>query len=172
MTTGPILSILDQYGVKGVFFVIGENAEKHPELVQEMVERGHAVGVHGFEHKALSGLPASEVLGDIKKARDVIMAQTGYEPYLYRPPGGGLDSNQIFQAARLQLSVMMWTNIGGADLGAESPEEIVERVINQATNGGIILLHEGIANTVEALPDLIEGLARLGYGFRTPPEPS
>ncbi len=172
LTTGPILSTLDKYGVKGVFFVIGEKAEKHPELVREMVEKGHAVGVHGFEHKPLTGLPTSEVLGDIKKARDAIVAQTGYEPYLYRPPGGGLDSNQILQAARLGLNVMMWTNVGGADLGANTPDEVVERVINQATNGGIILLHEGIANTVEALPDLIESLARLGYGFRTPAEPS
>ncbi len=167
--TLPILTTLDNYGIRATFFVIGERAQKYPDLIREMVERGHTVGIHGYEHKPLAGLPASQVAGDLKRAQDAIYGITGLKPRLFRPPGGYLDRTQVAQAARLGLSVVMWTNIGGADLGCSGPEEVVERVVASATDGGIILLHEGLPSTLEALPSLIESLARLGYGFRNPP---
>ncbi len=63
---------------------------------------------------------------------------------------------------------MMWTNIGGADLGAKDASEVVSRVVESAKNGSILLLHEGLPNTALALPSIIESLARLGFGFRNP----
>ncbi len=169
LTTGPILSTLGKYGVKATFFVIGNKAEKHPELLKEISDKGHTLGIHGYEHKPLAGLPAQEVSKDLRLAQEIVWDITGQKPYLYRPPAGLLDHTQITEAARLGLGVMMWTNIGGADLGAADSEEVTERVVNSATDGGIILLHEGLPCTVEALPDLIESLARLGFGFRNPP---
>lgn len=166
--TRPILAILDDYGIKATFFVIGEKVERYPELVQEMLDRGHTVGIHGHEHKPLAGLPASQVAGDLKRACDAVVAITGTKPRLFRPPGGYLDRTQVVQAARLGLSVVMWTNIGGADLGCSDPQDVVDRVVTSATDGGIVLLHEGLPNTLEALPSLIESLARLGFGFRNP----
>ncbi|HHW26539.1 MAG TPA: polysaccharide deacetylase family protein [Firmicutes bacterium] len=167
-TTGPILATLDKYGIKATFFVIGEKAEMYPELVREMAARGHTVAVHGYEHKVLAGLPAKEVEADLKKACSVIASLTGAEPYLYRPPGGALDATQVREATKLGLRVMMWTNIGGADLGAQDPAQVVSRVVESAKDGAIILLHDGLPNTALALPGIIESLARLGYGFRNP----
>ncbi|HHY75496.1 MAG TPA: polysaccharide deacetylase family protein [Firmicutes bacterium] len=167
-TTRPILAILRQYGIKATFFLIGERVLRYPELAREIAEEGHVIGVHGFEHKPLAGLPASEVRRDLAKARDAIVETTGVTPYLYRPPLGALDETQVIEASKLDMRVTMWTNIGGADLGASSAEEVVSRTVSRATDGGIIMLHEGLQHTVEALPTIIETLARLGYGFQNP----
>lgn len=167
-TTRPILAILRQYGVKATFFLIGERVLRHPELAEEIAREGHVIGVHGFEHKALAGLSASQVRRDLEEARDAVVRVTGVTPYLYRPPLGALDHTQVSEATKLGMRVTMWTNIGGADLGAASAEEVTARTVSAANDGGIIMLHEGLQHTVEALPSLIEALARLGYGFQNP----
>ncbi len=165
-TTRSILSTLNKYGVKATFFVIGKNAAKHPELLRQIADRGHVIGVHGFEHKVLAGCRAEEVAEDLKKAVDVVTEITGKRPWLYRPPGGLLDETQVREAAKLGLQVVMWTNIGGADLDASSPQAVVDRVLASSKQGGIILLHEGLSNTAQALPLLIESLANSRFGFR------
>lgn len=152
--------------MKATFFVTGARAVKNPDLVREIVAAGHVVGVHGFDHKVLAGLSASEVRKDLVKAQETISAITGQKPWLYRPPFGLLDQTQRAEAGKLGLTVLMWTNIGGADLGARSAADVVERVTAMARDGCVILLHEGLRNTVEALPSLIETLARLGFGFQ------
>lgn len=167
-TTRPILAILRQYGIKATFFLIGERVLRHPELAREIARDGHVIGIHGFEHKSLAGLSAAEVRRDLVKARDAVIEVTGVTPYLYRPPYGALDQTQVAEAAKLDMQVTMWTNIGGADLGATSAEEVTTRTVAAATNGGIIMLHEGLPYTVEALSSVIEALARLGYGFQNP----
>jgi peptidoglycan/xylan/chitin deacetylase (PgdA/CDA1 family) len=167
-TTRPILAILRQYGVKATFFLIGERVLRHPELAKEIAQDGHVIGVHGFEHKALAGLTAAHVRRDLEEAKNAIVRVTGVTPYLYRPPLGALDHTQVSEATKLGMRVTMWTNIGGADLGATSAEDVTARTVSAANDGGIIMLHEGLQHTVEALPSLIEALARLGYGFQNP----
>lgn len=170
-TTRPILAILDTYGVKATFFVTGAGAAKNPDLIKAMADAGHVIGVHGYDHKVLAGLPASEVRKDLSRAQDAVAAIAGWKPWLYRPPAGLLDQTQRAEAAKLGLTTLMWTNIGGADLGASSAEEVVTRIASGAKDGGIILLHEGLQHTVEALPSLIETLARLGFGFQNVTQP-
>ncbi len=167
-TTGTILAILEKYGLKATFFVIGKKAAANPDLVRQIASAGHIIGVHGYDHKLLAGLSAKEVAGDMQKAVDIIQQITGMRPWLYRPPGGALDEIQIREAGKLGLQVMMWTNIGGADLGASSSQEVIDRVLKSASHGGIVLLHEGLQHTVEALPLLVESLARQRFGFRNP----
>ncbi|MGE5580105.1 MAG: polysaccharide deacetylase family protein [Bacillota bacterium] len=165
-TTRQILATLDRYGIKATFFLVGDRAVRNPDLVQEVANAGHVIGVHGYDHKALSGLSASEVRKDLQKALNAIEEITGKKPHLYRPPGGYLDRVQIEEAERLGLTTLMWTNIGGADLRASSAEEVVFRVTQAAKDGGVLLLHEGLRHTAEALPSIIESLARAGFGFQ------
>ncbi len=165
-TTRQVLSILDAYGVKATFFLVGDKAARNPDLVKQISAAGHVIGVHGYDHKVLSGLSASEVRKDLKKAQDVITGITGVTPHLYRPPSGLLDRTQVDEADKLGLTTLMWTNIGGADLRADSALEVVSGVTSGVKDGGVILLHEGLQKTVEALPALIEALARLGFGFQ------
>jgi peptidoglycan/xylan/chitin deacetylase (PgdA/CDA1 family) len=165
-TTRPILAILQTYGVKATFFLVGAEAAKHPDLVKEIADAGHVIGVHGYDHKVLASLSATEVRGDLKRAQDTLQAVAGKKPWLYRPPSGTLDRTQVDEAEKLGLTTLMWTNVGGADLGVQTALEVVSRVTETAKDGGVILLHEGLQRTVEALPALIEALARLGFGFQ------
>lgn len=165
-TTRQILAILDRYAIKATFFLVGDRAVRNPDLVQEIAKAGHVIGVHGYDHKSLSGLSASEVRKALQKAQNAIAEITGQKPHLYRPPGGYLDRVQIEEAERLGLTTLMWTNIGGADLRASSAEEVALRVTQAAKDGGVLLLHEGLQHTVEALPSIIETLARAGFGFQ------
>jgi len=168
LTTRAMLEVLERYGIRATFFVIGEKVDKYPELLKEVAARGHVIGVHGYEHKILAGLGAKEVQKDLQMAVDTIHRVTGQKPYLYRPPGGALDEVQVQEASKLGLTVMMWTNIGGADLGARTSQEVVQRVVGSARDGGIILLHESLEETLKALPQIIESLARAGFGFQNP----
>ena len=167
-TTPEILKILDEYGIKATFFVIGEKVRRHPELLKQVAERGHVLGVHGYEHKVLAGLGPKDVRTDLQMAQSCVFQVSGQKPYLYRPPHGILDGVQVEEAQKLDMKVLMWTNIGGADLGANSPQEVCERVLAAARDGSIILLHEGFPNSYKALRELIPSLARLGFGFQNP----
>ncbi|HHX10353.1 MAG TPA: polysaccharide deacetylase family protein [Firmicutes bacterium] len=166
VTTPAILDVLDQYGIKATFFVIGKKAREYPELVKDMADRGHVIGVHGYEHTILAGLSPREVETDLQMAQTCITQISGQKPYLYRPPHGMLDETQIREAQKLGMRVLMWTNIGGADIGAGSSREVVERVLAWARDGAIILLHEGFGHTAEALAEIIPSLARMGFGFQ------
>ncbi|MGI6621477.1 MAG: polysaccharide deacetylase family protein [Bacillota bacterium] len=165
-TTPAILDVLDEYGIKATFFVIGKKAREYPELVKQMADRGHVIGVHGYEHKALAGLTPREVRNDLQMAQTCITHISGQKPYLYRPPHGMLDETQIREAQKLGMRVLMWTNVGGADIGASSSREVTERVLAWARDGAIILLHETFPHTVEALSEIIPSLARMGFGFQ------
>ena len=167
ITTPKILEILSAYGISGVFFVTGKNADRYPELVTEIYERGHSLGVHGYEHVPLAGLSRQAALSDLSKALETVERITGTRPSLWRPPGGSIDDLTREMTRELNLTLVMWTNICGADLGVSSPEEVVRRVLNYAHDGAIILLHEGNPCVAEALPRIIEELARRGFAFQT-----
>jgi peptidoglycan/xylan/chitin deacetylase (PgdA/CDA1 family) len=171
-TTRQILAVLQTYGIKATFFLVGDRAARNPDLVEQIAAAGHIIGVHGYDHKVLSGLSASEIRRDLQKARDAVAEVTKEKPWLYRPPAGVLDRTQVDEANKLGLTTLMWTNIGGADLGATSAEEVTARIIQGAKDGGVILMHEGLQHTVEALPSIIESLARLGFGFQNVSQPA
>ena len=165
-TTRPILSVLRSYGVKATFFLRGDMAARYPDLVREIAAEGHVIGIHGYEHKPLVSLSPAEVARDLRRAIDTLQSITGVRPWLYRPPGGRIDAVQLAEVERLGLVTLMWTNIGGADLWADTPSEVVQGVTESARDGAVILLHEGLQRTVEALPSVIETLARAGFGFQ------
>lgn len=167
-TTLAILNTLEKYGIKATFFVIGENVRKYPELAREIASRGHALGVHGYSHKLLAGLDYREIRRELADSVDAIREVTGLSAKLFRPPGGLLDQSIAAEAARLGLTTMMWTNVGGADLDASGPEDLIPRLGAWARDGAILLLHEGHPPTVQALSEMIEGLARMGFGFSDP----
>ena len=86
--TDKILDILEKYGVKATFFVIGENAERHPEKVKRIASLGHEIGNHTYSHPHLKKVSGTELGEEIQKASDVICKLTGKKPVLFRPPEG------------------------------------------------------------------------------------
>lgn len=165
-TTPKILDILSEYGIPAVFFVIGKNAERYPELVREIHERGHVVGIHGYEHVPLAGVSRQQALADLSKALQVVERIIGARPAFWRPPEGAVDDMTRDLTRELDLTLVMWTNICGGDLPASDADEVLRGVLNYARDGAIILLHESNPHVLEALPRIVEELAKRGFGFQ------
>lgn len=164
--TPRILDILSLYNVPAVFFLVGKRAEACPDLVREIYDRGHTVGVHGYDHVPLVGMPYTKAREDLSRCLRVMESITGVRPSLWRPPAGAVCEYTHDLTRELGLTMVMWTNICGTDLKASGADGIVENVLKYARDGAIILLHESNPHVVEALPRLVEELARRGFGFQ------
>lgn len=176
--TSMILDILDSYGVKGTFFVIGTNIEHYPEVLKEEIRRGHAIGNHTYDHK-YGEVYASDAafLDSIRKNESLIFKIGGVRPKIVRDPGGEVRNNKILKdmLAKNGYSLVDW-NIDSYDSRKPSLNgaQIVESVRRQAANPKIwpqmvILMHDGMGhmNTVRALPTVIEMLKSQGFKFGT-----
>ncbi len=164
--TPKLLAILKRYHVKATFFVVGEMAQKYPRLVKEQVAAGHSIGNHTFHHVNLTKIPIEDVATEIKACGKVIQSITGQTPHLFRPPGGDYDRAVAEASAALGYVMVLWTDDPG-DYASPGTKTIENRVLDKVTNGGIILIHSGIQQTVDVLPQIIRYLKDKGYEFVT-----
>lgn len=161
-----LLDILDEYGVRATFFVTGVMAERNPDLVREMAARGHVIGNHTYTHADLTGLTREGIFNELQNTRMVVRGITNRTVSLFRPPGGAVSRLVIETAARAGFTTVLWT-INADDVALRDPAAIAGRVLKQAENGAIVLLHDGTSATIEALPAIIVGLRRMGYRLVT-----
>ncbi len=181
LTTPAILDILDRYGVRATFFVIGRQAEKFPDLIKEMHSRGHYIGNHTYSHDYRDIYESKEAfLSSIQKNEELIFRLTGTRPKYIRDPGGKLrEFRDIREHAEEAGYIIMGWNVDSYDSRNPVPhsKDIAANVLSQAEHehlwpGMIILLHETRIrqNSVEALPAIIETLIRRGFTFHLPGE--
>ena len=163
--TLQVSDILAQYGVPGTFFLIGERAKTHPSQVKELAARGHEIGVHGYQHREYTKLSAEQQRADLVKCQE-LLAGLGAEPQWFRPPYGDFSKTTVSTAGKLGLDTVLWTN-DPRDWAQPGVETIIRRVLRDATPGGVVLLHSTNAQTVAALPAIIDQLAAKGYQFVT-----
>ena len=160
--TNSVIDILDQYGVKGTFFFVGENVEKYPDVVEKAANSGHLVLGHSYLHENLKSKNFQGVVEDLQKTEAAIQAVTGKAPALFRPPFGDTDLDVVNAAKQEGYNIILWSidTIDWAD-GAVS-EEIVENVVSNIRNGDIILMHttKERVETPKALPIIIEELQK------------
>lgn len=164
--TPRILSILKEHHVRATFFVVGKMAEKHPDLLRQQMEDGHSIGNHTYHHVNLTRIPPTDVAAEIKACGEVIQSITGKAPHLFRPPGGDYDRNVAEVAEALGYWIVLWTDDPG-DYAKPPEKELRQKLFSRLGNGGIILLHDGIAETLDLLPDLIGYLKSQGYELVT-----
>jgi peptidoglycan/xylan/chitin deacetylase (PgdA/CDA1 family) len=165
-TTPALLDLLKKSNVKATFFVVGEMAEKHPELVRREVADGHLVANHTFHHVNLTRVPEEQVLTEWQACNDVLRSITGRPVRFCRPPGGDYDSTVINAAQAAGLTTVLWTDDPG-DYASPGDQVLDKRIYRSISNGGIILLHDGIQQTLDVLPQIIRTLKREGYRFVT-----
>ena len=164
--TPRLLDILRRYKVPATFFVVGKMVDKHPELVQQEVADGHEVDNHTYHHYRLVGLRRSQVEDELTQGNDAIRRAVGQAPRLFRPPGGEYDRAVTDVARRLHLIMVLWTDDPG-DYALHSADLIASRANMQIDNGGIVLLHDGVPATLDALPRLIVQWKKQGFRFVT-----
>jgi peptidoglycan/xylan/chitin deacetylase (PgdA/CDA1 family) len=164
--TPRLLDLLRMLNVHATFFMVGKKVDQAPYLVERMVREGHEVGNHTYDHINLSKLPDDMVENEIRMDNDAIYRACGVEPVVFRPPGGQYDAETIRIAERLRLTTVFWTD-DPADYVNPGESVIEERLLPHIRNGAIILLHDGVEQTWDLLPDLVARLRRAGYHFVT-----
>lgn len=172
--TERILAILKEKKVPATFFLVGENAREHPELVREEMAQGNLLGTHTYDHKDLLRLSGPAVRKELSKGVKIVEDITGKRPTFVRPPHGFKDFSVMKQIEKLHLQAVNWSVLP-KDWTRPGVDVIVQRVVEGVKPGSIVLLHDGDSpaktasrqQTVEALPIIIDKLREKGYTFVT-----
>lgn len=164
--TPQLLHILRAEKVPATFFVVGEMAEKYPDLIKTEVADGHCVGNHTYHHVNLTKILTPDVATEIQACGDVLKRITGHTPHLLRPPGGDYDKDVAETADVLGYTTVLWTDDPG-DYASPGDPVIFQRIMRNINPGGVVLLHDGIQETIDILPNIISTLRKRGYRFVT-----
>ena len=177
--TSQVLGILERYGIKATFFIIGQNARRYPEVCRQIVTAGNVIGNHSYHHhKSLCLRRNKAVARDIKQAHQAIYECTGLEPKLFRPPHGFRTPWMMRTVRSLGYTVVTWDNMTGDWDANKSAEDIERTIVQGAKPGGVIVLHDGRdsrprydrSQMLQALPFVIGTLKKMGFNFVTIPE--
>lgn len=171
-TTEKILDLLKLYDAKATFFVIGNKVERFPETIKREVAEGHEVANHTFNHVYFKrSINSATIREEIVKTDKALEALTGKKPLLFRPPGGYYNERSIEIAKTLGYTTIMWSwHQDTNDWRSPGVNAIVNKVVNNARNGDIVLLHDyiqGSLQTVKALEVILFELDKRGFKFVT-----
>ena len=161
--TGRLLDGLKERNVKASFFLIGENAEENPVLVERIYKEGHLIGNHTYSHVQMTHLSEEAAVREIEKTDQVISAITGEHVAYMRPPFGAW---QRELEVRMEVLPVLWS-VDPLDWTTENVDEIVSKVVTEVEEGDIILLHDCYASSVEAALRIVDILQKEGYEFVT-----
>jgi peptidoglycan/xylan/chitin deacetylase (PgdA/CDA1 family) len=171
--TGQVLDVLKREHVRATFFLCGENAVAHPELVRRILAEGHEIGNHTWSHPWLYLMSRERIADEIDRTQDALEKITGRRPRLFRPPYGVRWFTLWPLLRERGLTMVMWS-ARGYD-GRYDADGIAKAALRELGPGGIILLHDGFethapaevdrAATVRALPAIIAGARAAGYEF-------
>jgi peptidoglycan/xylan/chitin deacetylase (PgdA/CDA1 family) len=159
--TPRYLELLDDLGVPATFFVVGELAERRPELVREYLRRGHQVAGHGFDHTRFTKLSIRELLGQVRRTDAAIGGSPTGRPWV-RPPHGSLDARSILALRAAGYVIALWT-VDSCDYADRDPATLADRCAPAHVSGGdVLLFHEGQEWTLQALPRIVAALHASG----------
>ena len=157
-----VLDLLDKYHIKATFFLVGDNVRKHPEEFKMIVERGHRLGNHTFNH--IQGLKylSYNYLANVNKADELIKSN------LFRPPHGWMRWAQ-YMVLRNRYTIVMWDLVTRDYSKRLNGPQVLSKVKKYVRNGSIITFHDSLKsekNLKYALPRAIEWLLEQGYEFK------
>ncbi len=141
--TPPLLDLLAKRRIKATFFLVGEAAARHPEIVRRMLAGGHEVGNHSWSHPHLADLDADGAREEVKRGSSALTAQTGTRPRWFRPPRGVLTGPIIHAAATEHQDIAMWSASFPAHLPLDSPDALASKLMATIRGGAIVDLHDG-----------------------------
>jgi peptidoglycan/xylan/chitin deacetylase (PgdA/CDA1 family) len=182
--TPKVIAELNALHLHGVFFVIGDKAAAHQEIIAAEMANGEVIGNHTWDHKSLTGkgtgtrpLPQAQVRTELARANAAIVTAGAPEPLLWRPPYGGVNAADDATARALGLRVVLdsGTNIVDSnDWAGLSPQQIAVRVEPRLRDSTIVAFHDGLpggAQTVRALPLIVAWMNAHHLGATTAVRP-
>ncbi len=165
--TPQILSILDDYEVRAIFFLVGRFAKEHPEIVREIKRRGHFIGNHSFNHPNRRIFSYSENLAELTSTQELLLELTGEEPSFFRPPLGLVSPIGFFLSERMKLKTILWsysTDEWGRRKGMDA-RTIASHATSSIRNGDIVLMHDDNEKSAEILKLILPKLKEAGFKF-------
>jgi len=166
-----ILDVLDEYDAKATFFQVGENATAHPELTRSVIERGHALGNHSWNHRDLRRLSRGRLNWQITRTSAVLERIAGRPITCLRPPYGAMNDRVRSTIRDKKLALMLW-DIDPRDWKRPGSAAIARRIVSRADPGDVILMHDGGGNrsqSVRALRSILRSLSKRESEFKTLP---
>lgn len=164
--TPPLLDLLERYHVRSTMFLVGTQAEQYPDIVREMVEKGHEIANHTYTHANLKTLNRRGIEMELLRNRSVLRRITGKSVELFRPPGGNTDLSVSEVCSRYGLTTVFW-DVFDSWLQKYDEATVLTRLIAGIKPGSIILLHNGTNKTARIVEPLLEELTRQGYQMVT-----
>ncbi len=153
--TPKVLKLLEAHNAKATFFLIGKNAENHPEIVKEILEKGHSIGNHSFSHSKQFGFfKKDKIVLELKQANAIVKKITGLEMKLFRPPFGVTNPNIKKALLQFPLNSIGWSKRSW-DTTSLPQKTIINRITKNLQKGDIILLHDSSQKSVEVLEQLL-----------------
>lgn len=161
--TPVLLDGLKERKAHGTFFLLGESVSENPRIVERMAKEGHLIGNHTYHHVRLDEISDEEAKKEIRDTDRLIYGITGKHTAYVRPPFG-IWKEEL--GRELEVLPVMW-NIDPLDWCTSNTDEIVEKVVTDARENAIILLHDCYESSVQAAFQIIDGLTKEGYQFVT-----
>ncbi len=167
--TDQILELLKPYEAKATFFCLGQNVEAEPGRFQALIDHGHLIGNHSYSHPNGWKTDARSYVRDVMRGQEVLTEALGHAPKYFRPPFGRLSVRQMIRLGR-EFQIVMW-DILSLDYRTElTGETVANNVIQNATSGSIVLLHDSdlaAERVLAAVPRILTHFTENGFRFCT-----
>ena len=164
--TAHLLDVLDQYGAKATFFLIGSKVSSQANIVRSIHARGHQLGNHSWSHPELPKLPVDQIADEIDRTNDAIKQATGVTPAILRPPYGAVNGVVLEQLRLRGMSSILWS-VDTRDWADRNSDIVCSRAVAGARPGAVILMHDIHQTSVGAVPCILSALKQQGYSFVT-----
>jgi len=161
--TPKLLDLLAARHLKATFFVVGQNAADHPEVLKRAVREGHEIGNHSWSHPNLGKMSDEAVRRELQKTEDAIVAAIGRKPTLMRPPYGSITARQKkWIHEEFGYRIILW-DVDPLDWKRPGPSVVTARILKETRAGSIVLSHDIHPPTIEAMPATFDQLMKKGF---------
>ena len=169
--TPYVLEVLAHFNIRATFFVVGDNVRKHPDIFRQVVEAGHRIGNHTYNHIGGFRWLSWKYLENTQKAEEIIGKYDPRTPksFLFRPPHGWLRTLQYRAIRRQGYQIIMWDLVTRDYSRRLTADEVLQNVKRYARNGSIITFHDSLRSIdklQKILPSALQWLIDQGYQFR------
>ena len=161
--TPKLLDLLAARHLKATFFVVGQNAADHPDILKRAVREGHEIANHSWSHPNFGKMSDDGVRRELQKTDDAIMAAIGKRPTLLRPPYGSITARQKkWIHDEFGYRIILW-DVDPLDWKRPGPSVVTARILKETRAGSIVLSHDIHPPTIDAMPATFDQLMKKGF---------
>ena len=164
--TPKLLEILKERGAKATFFVLGCQIEKYPEVLKKAYAEGHEIANHTWNHPDLLETSDDDIISELKTTSTIIEQTIGERPSLFRPPMGRIDARVEKIIRDFGLEPVLWS-VSSQDWAIKDVPQIVDNIVQNANDEGIILMHDTSDESLEAAALAMDILLEQDFEFVT-----